>query len=199
MDEIKEKRSFSELIISNKEYIYPALFYVAGLLLGSLLLKTINNTAISKLIELVLSNSKSAFLAVFLNRFSLYISIYALCVLLGMCLIGFPIINIVMMLSGCEIALKIAYYYVNFGVKGVGFSMLMLIPEGAAIATVLIYSIKTSSELSKNIYEIAAKGTTNKIEIKQYFKKYLIYALFVALISLINALASYLLGAIISI
>jgi hypothetical protein len=199
MDEIKEKKSFSELIISNKEYIYPALFYVAGLLLGSLLLKTINNTAISKLIELVLNNSKSAFFAVFLNRFSLYISIYALCVLLGMCLIGFPIINIVMLLSGCEIALKIAYYYVNFGVKGVGFSMLMLIPEGAAIATVLIYSIKTSAELSKNIYEIAAKGTTNRIEIKQYFKKYLIYALFVALISLINALVSFLLGAIISI
>ena len=199
MDEIKEKKSFSELIISNKEYIYPALFYVAGLLLGSLLLKTINNTAISKLIELVLNNSKSAFLAVFLNRFSLYISIYALCVLLGMCLIGFPIINVVMLLSGCEIALKIAYYYVNFGVKGVGFSMLMLIPEGAAIATVLIYSIKTSAELSKNIYEIATKGTTNKIEIKYYLKKYLIYALIVALISLINALASFLLGAIISI
>ena len=199
MEEFTKKKSISSLIIENKEYIYPALFYIAGLLLGSMLFKTINNTALSKLIELVINSSEMAFGAVFLNRISLYFSIYSLCVLLGMCLIGFPIINLIPLLTGCELALKIAYYYVIFKAKGVGFSLLMLVPEGAAIATVLIYSIKTSRNLSKNIYEIAAKGTTNQIQIKSYLKKYLIYALIVALIALFNALTAYLLSSIIKI
>ena len=188
-----------KLLIDNKEYIYPALFYVAGLLLGSLIFNTINNTALSKLIEIVLKNSGSDFLAVFLNRFAIYLSIYALCVLLGMCLIGFPVINLVPLLLGCEIAIKIAYYYINFSVKGIGFSMLMIIPEGAAIATVIIYAIKTSTALSKNIYNIAAKGMNESINIKVYLKSYMINALIVVLIALMNALASFLLGAIIKI
>jgi len=199
MDEIIEKKSIGEILIENKEYIYPALFYVAGLFLGSFCIDIINNTAFSKLIELIFKSSSSAFFAVFLNRFSLYFSVYALCVMLGMCLIGFPLINIVPLLIGCEISLKTAYYYTNFGVKGVGFSLLMIIPEGAAIATVLIYSIKNSINLSRELYEIAAKGNSEKIDIKQYMKKYLVYGLIVTLISLLNALASFLLGAIIKI
>ena len=198
MEEFSEKKSFGQVIVENKEFIYPSLFYIAGLVLGSFCFNLINNTALSKLIELIFNSSDTAFNAVFLNRFSLYFSIYVLTVLLGMCLIGFPFINLVPLLMGCEIAIKTAYYYVNFNVKGVGFALLMIIPEGAAIATVLVYSIKTSTLLSKNIYDLAAKGSCNdKIDIKSCLKKYLLYGFIVAIISLINALASFLLSSII--
>ena len=197
MNENVQKISIGSIIIENKDYIYPSLFYIAGLLLGSFCFKIINNTAFAKLIETVYKNSTTGFSAVLLNRFYLYFSIYAICVLLGLCLIGYPLINIVPALMGAEIALKTAYYYVNFGVKGVGFAMLMIIPEGAAVSTVLIYAIKTSASLSRKIYEITAKGTSGQIEIKLYLKKYLLYGLIIALTALFNALASFLLGAII--
>ena len=199
MDEFMHDKSAGEIILDNKEYIYPALFYIAGLLLGSFCYNIVNNSALSKLIETAFASSVSGLFSLFLNRFSLYFSVYVLCVFLGMCLIGFPFINIVPLLMGCEIAIKTAHYYVNFGVKGVGFAMLMIIPEGAAIATILIFSIKNSNALSKDIFSVAAKGETTQIDIKRYFRRYLIYGLIVCLTALINALASYLLGAIIKI
>ena len=191
------KPGITEIVINNKDYIYPALFYTGGLILGSFSFKIINNTALSKLIELMFSSSDTAFTAVFLNRFSLYFSIYVVCVFLGLCLIGYPIINAVPLLMGCEIAIKTAYYYIKFGVKGIGFSLLMIIPEAAAIATVLIYTIKTSSTLSKSIFQITAKGEINTIDIKSYIKKFVLYGLIVALTALINAVISFFLSAII--
>ena len=189
-----------ELIIENKEFIYSALFYISGLILGAFIYKVINNTALSKLIELIFKSTAQTFVSVFLNRFFLYFSIYVLCVLLGMCLIGFPLLNAVPLLIGTELAIKISYFYVNYKLKGIGFSLLMIIPEGAAFTTVLIYAIKTSTKLSRKIYEITANKTPSySIEIKEYYKKYIVYGLIITLISFINALASFLIGAIIKI
>lgn len=196
----KSQKSLGDVIVENKDYIYPALFYIAGLILGAFCFSVINNTALSKLISAIFSSSNTGFQAVFLNKFCLYFSVYTITVLLGMCLIGFPVINIIPFLTGTEIAIKVAYYYVNYNYKGIGFSLLMIIPEGAAFATVLIYTIKISSALSKSIYDIAARGyNATQIDIKYYMKKYLLYALSVAAISLINALATYLLSPIIKI
>ena len=192
-----EKKNFVETLVENREFIYPALFYIAGLLLGAFSFKIINNTALSKLIELALKSSSSDFSAVFFNRFSLYISLYALCVLLGMCLIGFPLINAVPLLLGTEIAIKTAYCYISYSVKGVGYSLLMIIPQGAAVVTVLIYAIKTSTALSRSIYVIAAKGSLERVDIRHYLKKYLIYGFIIALISLLNAAAVFLIGGIV--
>ncbi|MBR4241779.1 MAG: hypothetical protein IKR97_06115, partial [Eubacterium sp.] len=95
---------------------------------------------------------------------------------------------------------KTAYYYVNYSYKGIGFSLLMIIPESAAVATVLIYAIKTSNELSQTIFDIAAKNNqTKEVEIRYYLKQYLIFGLIVSLIALINALIIYLLSGIIKI
>ena len=199
MKESFKNISLEELIIDNKEYIYPALFYMAGLFLGSYSFSLINNSAVSRLIEKIFSSSSDSLYVFFINRFSLYFSVYLVCVLLGMCLIGFPIINIIPFLTGCEIAIKTAYYYVNSGFKGVGFALLMIIPEGAAIATVLIHAIKTSSLLSKSIFDVAGKGKCERIEIKAYLKEYLFYGVIVALIAFFNSLASFLLNSIIKI
>ena len=171
--ENSDKKSISRLLVENRELIYPALFYIAGLLLGTFIFKIINNTALTKLMELVLKSSPADFTAVFFNRFSLYISLYALCVLLGMCLIGFPLINAVPLLLGTEIAIKTAYCYINYSIKGVGYSLLMIIPQGAAVVTVLIYAIKTSTALSRSIYEIAARGSLERVDIRHYLKQYL--------------------------
>ena len=147
--------------------------------------------------ELVLKSSSADFTAVFFNRFSLYISLYALCVLLGMCMLGFPLINSVPLLLGIEIAIKTAYCYVHYSVKGAAFSLLMIIPQGAAVVTVLIYAIKTSTALSRSIYEIAARGSLERVDIRHYLKHYLIYGFYIALISLFNAAAVFLIGGIV--
>ncbi|MBQ9532198.1 MAG: stage II sporulation protein M [Eubacterium sp.] len=197
-DSIKIKKDLSQIIVGNKDYIYSSMFYLAGLILGAFIFRITNNSALSKLIEIIIKSTQTTFSAVFLNRFFLYFSIYVLCVLLGMCLIGFPLLNSVPFIIGLELAIKISYFYVNYKIKGIGFSLLMIIPEGAAVTTVLIYSIKTSTNLSKKIYALS-KGNGNEIGIdtKEYFKQYILYALIITAISLINALISFLIGGIV--
>jgi len=199
MKPVQTDKSLSEIIVENKDIIYPSLFYIAGLILGTLCFKTVENTAVAKLIGAIYNTETAAFSTLFLNRFALYFSLYVICVFLGMCLIGFPFINAIPFLIGCEIAIKIAYYYVKHGVKGFGFSLLMIIPQGAAVVTIIIYSITTSIALSKSIYDIAAKGSTVRIEMKSYIKKYMIYAALIALISLLNAFLSFFVGALVKI
>ncbi len=195
----ENKKDFWGKIIENKGIIYSSLFYISGLLLGSFLFEIINNLALSKLIELIIS-TQTSFTSVLLNRFFLYFSVYTVCVLLGMCLIGFPILNIIPVVIGFELAVKISYFYVNYKIKGLGFALLMIIPEGAAVSTVLIYAIKTSNNLSKSIYDMTSnKSLSTNIDIKYYLKKYIVYSLIISGISLINALASFLIGSIIKI
>ena len=197
-DKTESNKNISDLIIQNKEYIYSSIFYISGLFLGSICVKILNNTALSKLIELIFKSTQTTFISVFLNRFFLYFSLYALCVLLGMCLIGFPVLNAVPFFIGTELALKISYFYISYKIKGAVFALLMIIPEGAAVCTVLIYAIKTSTKLSRNIYEITSnKKASINIDIKEYFRQYILYALIITLISLINALVSFFIGSII--
>ena len=193
------ERSLTEMIVENKDYIYPALFYIAGLLLGAFLFTYSN--PLSEMMKSLFSVSATNATSLFFNRFSVYISVYSLTVLLGMCLIGFPFINAIPFFAGVEIAMKVAYYYVNFSIKGIGYSLLMVIPESAAFITILIFTIKTSLALSKNIYNAAIKksDTSEELNFKTYLKSFVLYAFIIAGIALINTAATYLLSAIIQI
>lgn len=206
MDEIiissdKEKIDIFQGIIDNKDYIYPACFYIAGIILGTFFFEFINNSAFSKIMGDVFKLNQNTFLQIFLNRFTIYFSLFSITVFLGMCLVGFPLINMIPLVCGLEIALKVSYYYVNYSTKGIGYSVLMVIPECAAFLTVLIYTIKLSSQLSKNIYSFTTKKTDIEEDFKlsPYLKKFFIYALCVTLISAANAAIIYLLANIISI
>ncbi len=206
MDEIiikdeNEKKSIADIIIENKELIYPALFYLAGLILGSFFFAYINKTNFAGIIDSIFKLAADDFYTVFLNKFCVYFSLFTITVLLGLCLVGFPFINIIPLLIGIEIALKISYYYVNFSVKGIGYSLLMIIPESACFITVLMYTIKTSSALSKSIYTVTTKKSdmNEEINLKSYLKNFLTYAIIIIAISVINALATYLLSSIITI
>lgn len=200
-DKIKKpKASIGDLILDNKEFIYPFLFYIAGLILGSFFFTNINNTKLSELMEAAFKLTESSFDAIFLNKFCVYFSLFTITVLLGLCLIGFPFINIIPFLCGVEIALRTSFYYVNYSAKGIGYAVLIIIPESAAFIAVLLYTIKTSSMLSKNIYNITTKKTdmTEEINLKSYLKSFLIYGAIVVIISLVNALATYLLESLIT-
>lgn len=206
MDEIvisnkKEKINIVEIIIDNKDYIYPACFYIAGIILGTFFFEFINNSAFSKVMDDVFKLNQGSFIDIFLNRFCIYFSLFSITVFLGMCLVGFPIINALPLICGLEIALKLSYYYVNFSAKGIGYCVLMIIPECAAFLTVLIYTIKLSSQLSKNIYAFTTKKTDIEEEftLSPYLKNFFVYALCVTGISAINAGIIYLLANIISI
>ncbi len=199
-DIVKEKIDLLDVFNQLREYIYPCLFYACGLVMGTILYPNINSKLLYKAMS-ALSGNQTEFVPMFINRFCLYFSIFVLTVLLGLCLIGFPFTNLIPMSTGLAVALKLSYYYVQYNVKGIGYGLLMIVPEFAAFITVIVFTIKVSNELSKSIYDAATKkeDVTEEVNLKSHLKAFLIYGGVIICISLVNAGASYLLQSIVTI
>lgn len=201
---ISKDFSFSsvlDVIAHEKDIVYPTVFYVAGLLLGTFSLNIYRtNSSFLRILKSLFIIKSNDFSAIFINNLALYISVFAIAVLLGMCLIGYPVINAIPFLTGVSLSIKITYFISTFSVKGIGYSLIIIIPEGAAFVTVLILSISVSSKLSKHILDCTSGKQTSitKTDTKNLLKQYIKYALAVVLISFINSLLVYLLKAIIT-
>lgn len=182
----KEKKSLHEIFTEYKTVIYSSVFFAAGLLCGALLYKNCRTDALDEIIKTAAGND---FLNLFINNLGFYFLVFALTVLLGICLVGFPIINAVPLIIGVQAGLEIAYYYLNFGFKGFGYCILMIAPFVSSFLTVIVYTVSLSSELSRKIYDltIGKKDTAEKIEYKKYMKKYLLYAIMIVIVALVNS------------
>ena len=192
------KKSIYEIFTENKTVIYSIIFFAAGLLCGALIYKKCRTEALDEMIKSAVSNE---FLNLFINNLGFYFFVFALTVLLGICLIGFPLINIVPFLIGFQAGLEIAYYYLNYSVKGFGYSLLMIAPFICTFLTVIMYTISLSSDLSRKIYNITLNKDIGceKINYESYMKKYALYALLIVVVALINSGVTSALSGIISI
>ncbi len=196
----KEKTDFNELIDKNKEYIYLLLFYISGLLTGSLLFNSLNLSEYSSYISDLLTIKNDSLLSITVDRLSLYFLVYVFAILLGLCIIGFPIINFLPLLCGFEVAIKIAFYYNLYSIKGIGYSFLMIAPETAAFMVILFFTISASKKLSKNIFTTSIqKDIENQIILTDYLKLFLKYGAEIIIISFVNSLIIYLFNSIIKI
>ncbi len=192
-----DKKDVFTLFIENKTYIYSVLFYIAGLLTGSFIYKNCRN----EVLDNILNSPNEEFVQLLLNNLSIYMLIFAVSVLLGVCLVGFPIINLIPFIIGFETGMKISYFYIGYGVKGIGYSLLMVAPYVCLFLTVIVYSVSMSYDLSKKIYNITIKKSdmSEEFNYKTYLKKYLAYAGLIAIAAVINTAVCTALNGIISI
>lgn len=196
----KESFDFDDFLEKNKEYICLLLIYVAGLLAGSLLFKSLDLSKFSSYVSDFLTVKGDSLLSVAVDRLSVYLIIYVFTILLGLCIIGFPIINLVPFLCGFEVAIKIAFYYNLYSLKGIGYSLLMIAPEAAVFMVILFFTISASKELSKNIFDISVqKNSEKQIVLADYLKSFLKYGAEIIVISFVNSLIIYLFNSIIKI
>lgn len=196
----KEIFDFDKFLEKNKEYIYLSLIYIAGLLAGSLLFKTLQLSKYSSYVNDILTVKGDSLLSVVVDRLSVYLIIYVFTILLGLCIIGFPIINLVPFLCGFEVAIKVAFYYNLYSLKGIGYSLLMIVPETAAFMVILFFTISASKELSKNIFDISVqKNSEKQIVLADYLKSFLKYGAEIIVISFVNSIIIYLFNSIIKI
>ena len=145
MEELKIKKirkiDIEQLINENLSYIVYICVYFAGLIIGSLLYKNIYTRINNELFEDVFNYQADDFLETFFSKLSIYLSVYLITVLIGLCVIGYPIVCSVPFLCGIEIALKLSYFYNLYNFKGFGYSLLIIIPEASMFILVLIYAI----------------------------------------------------------
>lgn len=183
-------------IIDNRQYIYPILMYIAGLICGAIIIINVDSSIFNKLFNV----KNNDFIQLFINYFCVYFAQFTITVVLGLCLIGFPILYVVPLLTGIEIGIKLSFFYSTYSVKGIIYSLLMITPECAAFITILVLTIVKSNELSRGIYDLISKKSdmTEEIKLKSYLKSFVIYGSIIALISFINATCNYFLSSIIN-
>lgn len=195
----KEKKEFDifEFYKNNKVLIYSILFYAGGLISGALIYKKCKCDALNAVFEV----TSNGFTQEFINNVSLYFFVFSISVIMGLCLIGFPFINLIPFTVGLYTGMRVGCYYISFGIKGFGYSILMIAPFVCLFLTVIMQSISKSYLLSKHIYDITVKkiDTASNFNYKLYLKNLLLYSFLIIIIALINTALTQALSTIITI
>lgn len=191
----KNKFDFLDILSKSYDYIFPTFFYIAGLILGSMLYKNLN---LDNLMKLLIANEGKNIESIFLSKISIYLILYTITILIGLCIVGFPVIQIIPLLTGFCISIKIAYYYNLYSIKGVGFSALAIIPQISAFMIALILTTIKAKSLSKNVYDLAHNKSINEINTTSYLKSFTLYFVAIIIICIVNSLMLYILNSIIT-
>lgn len=193
-------KGIAEIYSSVKDYTYPLLFYIAGLIIGTALFKGLNNTNTDSIISFLSgNNAENGFSVLFFNRLCVYLSMFFITVLLGLCVVGYPVISALPAFYGIITAFKISYYYAGFGVKGIGYSLIMIVPEAAALITVMLITIIKASELSKSLLLcVKNKETPKEINLKAYLKTIIIHMLAIIIIAVLNSSVIYFMSSVVN-
>ena len=121
----------------NLRFLYQLVFYIAGMVLGVWLFRALNLSKYSSTIEDFILIKNDSLINIIVDRLSIYVLVYVVTILLGLCLIGFPVINVIPLVCGVELSLKLSFIYNLYSVKGIGYSVLMIIPEATAFLVLL--------------------------------------------------------------
>lgn len=184
----KKKFDFDSFFNNNKSFIYSVIFYIAGLLLGALIYSQLNNSA-AQLISKAVNPITSDFKKMFFSTVAVYIAVFVFVVIFGVSLFGFRFINCIPLLIGFAVALKISYFYTSYSANGITYCALLVIPQSCVFAETIIYTIKSSSLMSRHIYNSTTKKSdTEDFNLKLYLKDFVIYIVVIIVISALNSL-----------
>ena len=184
----KKKFDFDSFFNNNKSFIYSVIFYIAGLLLGALIYSQLNDSA-AELISKAVNPITSDFKKMFFSTVAVYIAVFVFVVIFGVSLFGFRFINCIPLLIGFAVSLKISYFYTSYSANGITYCALRVIPQSCVFAETIIYTIKSSSLMSRQIYNSTTKKSdTEDFNLKLYLKDFVIYIVVIIVISALNSL-----------
>ncbi len=184
----KKKFDFDSFFNNNKSFIYSVIFYIAGLLLGALIYSQLNDSA-AELISKAVNPITSDFKKMFFSTVAVYIAVFVFVVIFGVSLFGFRFINCIPLLIGFAVALKISYFYTSYSANGITYCALLVIPQSCVFAETIIYTVKSSSLMSRQIYNSTTKKSdTEDFNLKLYLKDFVIYIVVIIVISALNSL-----------
>lgn len=184
----KKKFDFDSFFNNNKSFIYSVIFYIAGLLLGALIYSQLNDSA-AELISKAVNPITSDFKKMFFSTIAVYIAVFVFVVIFGVSLFGFRFVNCIPLIIGFAVALKISYFYTSYSANGITYCALLVIPQSCVFAETIIYTIKSSSLMSRHIYNSTTKKSdTEDFNLKLYLKDFAIYIVVIIVISALNSL-----------
>lgn len=184
-----KKNNVWDLINVNSIYIILVSFFASGLIFGTFSYRSISeNLSMGEFSNVFISNQTE-----FLNAFINYTFVYGLTFLVilfsGFCVFGSLLLYAIPVLCGFEISIKLSYYYTLYNMKGIGYSLLTIIPEFALFMIITIFGINCSIVLNKRLLRLLKDNTGRGVDLKFYLRDYAIFAVGIVLASLINSLS----------
>lgn len=92
----------------------------------------------------------------------------------GLSGLGIPLISLVNVLFGVVCGVVCGVYYVNYGIKGIGFFSLVHLPCYAITAATLIKCCCESLKISFNVFSFLSGNTVNQNKNKKLLKDYIL-------------------------
>lgn len=165
-----------------------------GIVIGSLIIaKTTSelNSSIDTLYNNFISSIKEkTFFTIFCDTFFTSMIYIFLFFIMGTNALGIPFVYFLTCIKGIGNGIISGYLYSIYGLKGVGFSTLVLFPYAIISGIIIIMMGDSSLKLSKNIFhDLRSKPPVHKeITIKKYCINYIVYTAFFILASMIDAI-----------
>ena len=176
----KNKTSILEAINQNNSLIIMVFCLILGFLAGVLIFKTKNTAAgyYSKEFMELYKKLNSGFLASLINSFLEQLPFAAAVFLSGTCMVGAILVPSALAIRGAVYGMTFAYAYSAYGLMGIVFTLLILIPAAVIASIGMILSAREAVGFSLSLARLAFPET-KKPRIEQDFKLYCMRQLFV--------------------
>ncbi len=177
----------------NSMIILSALF-IAGLIAGAMIIRQNDSYIMGKLDEIFISfhstRAAQTMPETFANSILVNLSFLISAFFFGMSCIGLPFVCIIPILRGLAIGLSSGYLYMSFGLQGIGFFTLTILPGAVIAVTMLLISCNESLKTSVDLFRMLVNngGGDSKL-IKRYLSVYIIIISLTLLSGVIDMLA----------
>ncbi|BED92848.1 MAG: stage II sporulation protein M [Candidatus Paraimprobicoccus trichonymphae] len=180
-----------DFLKTNKLLIFLSVLLLIGILFGTLFLDIVSLDTIKKLDFLFLNdfkerNSQSNF-SIFISSFSNYSVFIFLIIAMSLSFFGIILIPALIFFKGASIGITIGYLYLIYGLKGIGYHALILLPglflSCMSYILISIYAINFSVIFSSVLFP-----KNNNLNLYEKLKKYLKKSGLISLILVISSL-----------
>ncbi len=177
------KRNQVKLPRLNYKNVFFYVLFLCGFIIGVLTVSKMNSDANEILkhffTSYLIENSNKDFLDFFIESVLIIAAIPFLTFLFGLCVFGIPCIISAPAFTGAISGILIGFLYLNFGLKGLGFCALIIIPIIAITVATLIKCCEEAINMSVEIIAITGGfQTSNKRnELKEYCMKFIVLLL----------------------
>lgn len=183
------RTSLLDGINQNNSLLIIAFCFLLGLLAGVLYFKLQNTGGdfYKEEFATLRTNLSGGFGQVFLSALLRQLPFAAAIFLAGTCMVGAVLVPAITVLNGASCGILMGYAYATYGLTGIVFNLLILIPPATIAALALILSGRESLGFSLSLARLALPGL-GKPAIEQDFKLYCLRQLFVLLFFVVAAL-----------
>lgn len=189
-----KRPSIKPLKLDYKTIILFTLFF-CGIIFGSMIIGgkegTLHNIMSNVISDSIAFKYSNNLLMYFLSVFSGFAIILLYDYICGLCGFGMPFLYLTPVSLGVLFSIIIGAFYMNYGLSGIGYCVLINVPCYAITAATLIKCCCYSKKISEDVLIYLVSGKADKKDgiLKEYTIKYLFYGIIIALSSLISALS----------